>query len=296
MLKAIAALTAFSLLAPALASAHPSRSSEGINHFRIIDRPVAGKYIGADLSVGDPINDETEGESLAFRLDINGHFLVGPSAGLYGTLPIATLYFTGNDALDSDSESALGALELGGFFVVPIGASGHTDLVLRGGLALPTADDDLTGFAVNALASVTGRVTDLVLVLPDAVSARVAGSIVHDTGSLAFRIDGGIDIPVLDTDEDDLLEIESDPILRLNAGVAFGEGPTKLVFEIANLIDTNDVDQDEDVITQVAGGFTSQQGDLLVGLSASVVLDSVYEEDDGVLFAVIGSLGTTFGR
>ena len=284
--RLLATLAILAVSAPAVAQ---PRGDGSTNYFRTIDRQGPFGYVGVDLGIGDPVGDDVQGELIAFRFDLHGQVLLNPNIGVYGSVPLSVLTTT-EDNVDDSSVTGLGNLDLGGFYFTPIGTAGTTTLVIRGGFTLPTADDDIDGFVANIVAGLLVRPNDLVLAAPDISFLRGSASILHDTGSVSLRFDGGFDLPLFATEG----EIdERDPLLRLNIGGAFGPGPTKFVVELVNLIPTNNLDDDDDVFQQLSAGVTSQSGTLTLGISASVLLDSIIEDDEsGTYFAVIGSLAS----
>jgi hypothetical protein len=111
------------------------------------------------------------------------------AAGIYGHFPVSHALISEG----GEDETALANLELGGFFVV--GAE-QVDLVLRGGLSLPTADDGFVGQLTNVFSSFD-RLTDIAGIYPDTLWFRLSVSpIVKASDELTFRADAGVDIPV----------------------------------------------------------------------------------------------------
>jgi hypothetical protein len=287
----LAAAVLAATLLPALASAHPVPGSLSGSPFRIIDRADSHDALGVDLGVGGLVGDDAEGELISFRLDLHGQLIVGSSVGLTVTLPISALVITGG--LDDEEELALGAIDLGAFFFATVGDRGRTTLLARGSLSLPTASDDGLGFLSNLIAAEVSRLTDAILTVPDLLALRTSFSLIHDTRGVVLRFDAGLDTPLASTDSD--VDLDHDPLIRINAGIAFGEGPTKLVAELANLANSGDLDEDGEFAHQLAVGVTAAHDRLLYGFSASILVDSLVDDDiDGVIFGLIGSLSTAF--
>lgn len=281
------------MLAPSLASAHPVPGAMGGNPFRIIDRPDPHNAFGLDFAVGGLVGDDSPDELIAFRFDLHGRALVAESIGIFASLPISAFTILSDmDTGEDDGELGIGNIELGGFFLLPLGPSYETMLVLRGSLTLPTASDD-AGFVANILGAEIGRLTDVILAVPQLFALRASGSLIHDAPGLTLRVDGGVDLPIESTV--DGFEVDNDPVFRLNAGAAFGGGPTRLVAELATLADENSFEEEGDFLTQLAAGVTSQTGDVLVGASLTLLLDSVIEDDvDGAVLGVVATASTKF--
>lgn len=277
-------------LAPALASAHPVHGSPPGNPFRIIDRPDPHDAVGVDLAIGGLVGDDDPDELLSFRFELYGRAALTPSFGITAALPIAGLTITGDNG---DDELAIDAFDLGGYFFTALTPDSRTTLVVRGSFTTPTASDDAPGVLTNLIASEIGRLDDVVLAFPDLVALRTAVSIIHDAEGVIFRVDGALDTPLLSTD--DAVDLEHDPIIRLNAGLALGSGTSRLVLEVANLANSDNLDEAGDFVHQAAVGATVNSGKLLYGFSASVLLDSLFDDNiDGAVVGVIGSISSGF--
>src|SRR5690606_936850 len=116
----------------------------------------------------------------------------------------------------------------------------NTVLVLRGGLALGTADDDIGGIVTN-FANSFNRLTDYIAIFPETTSLRLAASPVYQSGQVFLRADGGFDIPISSPDDSDI-----DPLIRLNLAAGVHLGQAALMAEFANLGTTGDVSDGED--------------------------------------------------
>src|SRR5688500_9516140 len=92
-----------------------------------------------NASLGYVVFDE-DLVDLGLRAELGGEYLTPAGFGGYGALPIS--YISGND----ESDTAIGNLELGGLYVLPVAAT--SKVVLRGGVSLPTGpkSDDFESF------------------------------------------------------------------------------------------------------------------------------------------------------
>jgi hypothetical protein len=144
--------------------------------------------------------------------------------GGYLAIPLTHLDFEVPFLLD-DRELALGNIELGGMWAQSFG---QTDLVLHGGIALPTADDDGVG-AFQAYGSVP-RYGDLVQRVPDSTWLRLGASPMGRSGALFWRFDVGLDLAI-----DDDTNAEISPVVHLNVGGGFDLGTAQLLVELVNV-------------------------------------------------------------
>lgn len=215
-----------SLLAPSLAAAQRSAPLP-ISMDRVSGEPRLGVELGLVSVDTGPLGDDF----FAGRFDVSGHFVSPRGVGGYGSIVGAMTLGA------QDDESAVQGLELGGLFRLD---SASAQWWLRGGLVLGTADDDLPGVIAN-YASFPARLTDLIKVVPDTTWLRASATPIFRTGDVTFRFDLGLDVPI-----DDGAGIDSDPILRANAGLGFTSGRTALLVELINSGDLGDNGNDGD--------------------------------------------------
>jgi hypothetical protein len=147
--------------------------------FTTMDRGDAESRIGLDLGL-TLLEDGAGNEATGFRFDFYGHFMAARRYGGYVVLPLSYVSFEDDAA---DEEMALGNIEVGGVYVVPVN---RVAFVLRAGLTLPTASDGLAEFITNVLA-VRPRGTDAVTVTPQSLWLRSAASVVGRSGQFFFR-------------------------------------------------------------------------------------------------------------
>ena len=126
----------------------------------------------------------------------------------------------------------MGNADVGAFFM-PFQRS---NLILRAGVALPTASDGQSASANFA----TGfeRVTDVILIAPNYTSVRLSGSTVQESGEMFVRADFGLDVAV------DKPAGGSSVFGRVNVAAGVRLEDVDLAAELANL---GALDGDEDV-------------------------------------------------
>ena len=253
-----------------LAFAARPATAQPAGEFMTLDRADDESRLGAFLGILHV--EDTDLDEGALRLELHGQYLGDSGLGVYGAVPIHQIFLD-----DADDETALASIEVGGLMVRRI-APGQ-ELALRAGVTLPTASDSLEGAIANVVGSQT-RITDLVQAIPDLITARVGGSLLGGIPGLVYRVDAGLDIPVASTDDD--VEIQRDPLLRLNGAVGMGVlGAGTLAFELVNVIATGDEDNSlsESTLTSagVSLGVALAGAHVQGGLFLSV--DSVFEDD-----------------
>jgi hypothetical protein len=124
------------------------------------------------------------GDGFVMRFEPYGQYVFsGHVVGLYGALPLAHDFDFDPDA------TGVGNLDLGLFFL-PMRT---TDLILRIGVALPTASTDGPEQYANLLAS-NERLTDRVLAFAHYTAVRLSLSTVQGAGRFFFRGDVGLDL------------------------------------------------------------------------------------------------------
>ncbi len=204
----------------------PSGSAPG---FVTMDRGDRGSF--ADFSLGTSLFGDN-GPDSALRAEVYGQYVTPSGTGGYGTLTMSYLSF--ND----DSETAIGNLELGGLHNLRLNPM--TELVLRGGISLPTAGDSQESIITN-YANIYTRLTDFVNFAPEVTTLRLAASPIHRSGNLFLRADGGLDLIVSEPEGSD-----TDPLVRLNLGAGFNAGTVAVMAEFIAVGTTGDVGDGED--------------------------------------------------
>jgi hypothetical protein len=172
----------------------------------------------------------------ALRLEPYGQYVLDSGFGFYGALPVTVSFGDEDDPVFGDQDdAALGNLDLGLLYVLD---RPTVSWVFRGGVAVPTAADDLDGSLTN-LAGVWPRFTDAALATPDATYIRLAVSPLVHTRKLFLRGDLGFDIGIGSNDTD------PDELLRLNIGGGVDLGVVALSLELVTMVTLDDGD-DED--------------------------------------------------
>lgn len=191
--------------------------------FTALDRQRHAAFIGGRLDYSNP-ND-----SSALRAEIYGQtFWRG--LGLYGQVPLAYYAPEGGDA-----ETALGNLELGLFGT--LGAIGR-DVMLRGGVALPTSEGAGETALVN-LVNQWPRLTDRALHLPDTTTLRFSATPRFGGGRFFAQADLGADL-VLPPDDQ-----ESVTLLRANIALGLRTGPANISAEFVNISRTDGLEEED---------------------------------------------------
>jgi hypothetical protein len=268
-------------LAAGSAAAQPMAGSPT---FATMDRQDGESKIGAAL--GWTFFDiPGPGDLSALHVDIYGHYVGASGLGGYGQVPLGFAFADNAEPFEDDSESAIGNVEGGLLYMI---ASGPHDFVLRGGITLPTADDDLNGFYANILSMYSARLTDIALAYPETLWLRLSASPILRSGQLVFRIDGGLDV-ALSTDNMD----EPDPLLRLNVGGGVDTGSFAILGELVTIGDLGDdsaaVDEnDEDFLHTLAISARFRAGSIEPGVALGFPLDESVR--DIVDFFLIASL------
>jgi hypothetical protein len=159
-------------------------SDEGLPMFMTLDRTATGPHAGIQVGF-NKFDDVSLSDGFAMRFNPYGQYIFpNRVAGIYGQLPIAHLFdFTGADG------TGVGNFEMGGLYL-PMGDS---RLILRAGLALPTASDSGEGIIANA-STTFERLTDFVLFPPDYTTFRLSASTVQRMDMFFLRVDGGFDL------------------------------------------------------------------------------------------------------
>jgi hypothetical protein len=138
--------------------------------------------------------------------------------GIYGALPVSHAF-----DLDGDDQTGVGNLDVGAFFL----PYQRSSLILRAGLALPTASDG-AGTAINYLTGFE-RVTDAILTPPNYTAVRLSASTVQESGELFFRGDFGLDLAV------DKPANNNAVFLRANAAAGVRVPGVDVAAELANV-------------------------------------------------------------
>jgi hypothetical protein len=217
------------VLAALAVPAHAQRAPD----FTTMDRGDGYSKVGLDLAW---VKLEPPPYDSVLHVEIYGQYVLQSGLGFYGAFPLAKSFGDGPDEGESDGESSIGNLDLGGLYVI----SGYDlSFVFRLGIVAPTASTDPGDFTTNFYGQ-QFRLTDMALVNPDAWYARLAFSPLIHISSFFLRGDIGVDIPFAED------EYPADPIGRLNVGAGFDLGTIALGVELANIFEVDDDDEDEE--------------------------------------------------
>lgn len=242
-------------------------------------RPVSSLAVDFNVTLWDEVLGI---DLLGMGLTLRGQYMtdVGSGewvAGGYATLPLG--YGSAEGALvlpdGEESEFGVGNLELG---AAGASAAGPGTLLVRFGVALPTAGDENDDF-VGPVLNFPSRITDIVLYPDDTTTLRLSGSYLYSQGAGFFRADAGIDIPFADEDMSPFND--EDPLLRLNLAAGARIEPLAAAVELVTLATTSDVDDDADRFIH-----TIAVSARYVGGQAQPVLAIVVPLDDSINDAV----------
>ena len=207
---------------PAPASAPDATALPG---FAQLDRMSTVSSAGADLSYLS-LDDDGAGDVFdvtVLRLDLHGQYISPVSRfGGYAQVPVSMVFGEGDDS------QSIGNLELGGIYAPRLG-NPDVGVILRGGVTLPTAGDDVEDFLVNGIAALA-RPTDLALAIPEGLSLRLGISPVIRNQGFFGRADVGIDLNINNSGND-----TSDPILHYSVGAGYDFGIAAIAAELANV-------------------------------------------------------------
>jgi hypothetical protein len=223
-------LCSLALSLAGLAAAAAPASAQRMPDMATLDRGDGISRFGLDFGAA-VVDDAAGDENATLRFDFFGQFVSRLGWGVYGSLPIA------RSMTDGEDDSAIGNVDLGALYVIE---SPVLSLVFRGGIALPTADDDLDGFFTNYFASWT-RLTDIAQAIPNVTYARFGFSPLFHSNRLFLRADVGVDVAV--SKEDEVSGLEPDTLFRLNIGGGLDLGTVAVMAELVNLATTEDFDE-----------------------------------------------------
>ncbi len=248
--KASLVLVTAAVVAPTVATAEPLRDADRVHDLHSSDRltPVTTVGFGLGYEIWD---GDTPGDPTILGFDVSAHVVSDAGAGGYVVLPLSYLSYAdtviGPLVIEGESEVALGNIEVGGLYVSPLGR--RADLIVHGGLALPTADDDGVG-AFQALASVP-RYGELAQRIPNATWLRLGVSPMGRGGPVFWRVDVGLDLML---DDGDGMAADISPIFRVNLAGGIDLGKADLSAElVTNITDPEDPDADESASTFTLG-------------------------------------------
>ncbi len=263
------------------------RSIRDAPTFATMDRQDATSLVGGQLGFTflDPggLSDPGGNDLTGLRFDLYGQFVGRNRVGFYGIIPLSRLIVE-----DVDDESAVGNVEAGLLYILPTGPG--TEVVLHGGVTLPTADSDIAGARGGVIAnqlSTWPRLTDFAQTWPKTFWVRLALSPIVQRGRFVLRADLGVDAALA---SDDTFQ-EPDPIVRVNLGGGLDTGTLAVLGELVTIANTGgDTDRGEDLLHTFALSLRIRTGRLEPAFAVGFPLDdSVREFID--LFLIIGLQG-----
>jgi hypothetical protein len=275
----------------------------------------AGTAAAQDRSVADPVHDPLTMDRFTpvstfnfdlgyevlddnvlfldqiFALTAAGHFVSDSGAGGYAVIPLSFIS-TDPPGADGESDAILGNIEVGGLYAMPLGRD--ADLIMHGGVALPTANDESPFEGELDLyqpyASVP-RMGDLVDRWPNSTWLRLGVSPMGRASMFFWRADVGIDL-MLDDDDDTASDIA--PVLHVNVGAGVDLGGVDLMAELVTAITSDDDDtpavDEGDSATTLAFGGRFGRGNVQPGLALLLPIDlDSYEALDMAIIASIAA-------
>jgi len=174
-----------------------------------LDRMDESTRLGVQVGF-DKIDEVEPSDGFVMRYELYGQYVL-PSrqGGFYAQVPFAHLFdFSGGASTDY---TALSNIDIGGYFL----PTHRSDLIIRVGLALPTASENFSRVLTNVYSGFE-RLTDLLLTVPNITTLRLSASTVQERGVGFFRGDLGVDVLV------DKPSGTGGPSLYLRANVAAG--------------------------------------------------------------------------
>ena len=175
-------------------------------------------------------------EITLFAINVHGQFISPTGLGGYAAIPF--VYGSADDAGGgSDSESGIGNLELGGLYAIR--SSPDTDILLRGGIALDTADEE--DVFLILLGQLSPRLNDVYASGFATTWGRAQAQVRHASGNIRLGGMIGFDLPI------DGLAADSEGFTgAFNAAASIGiQGPSVgfgIGFAMIKAITDNDTD------------------------------------------------------
>jgi hypothetical protein len=245
-----------------------------------LDRGDGITKLGLDLGLtllDGPVYDG------ALRLEPYGQYVLDSGFGFYGAVPITASFGDEDDPVFGDQDDvAVGNIDVGLLYVLD---APTWSWVFRGGVALPTAADDVDGALTN-VAGVWPRLTDAALVQPDATYVRLAVSPLVHARKLFLRGDVGLDVGIGDDDPDHLLR------LNIAGGVDLGQAALSLELVTIATLDDDEGGDDEDFLHTLAFAARFMTEKLEPFLAVGLPLDE--SSRDGVDLFLSGGIQATF--
>lgn len=178
-----------------------------------------------------------EDDLLLFATNLHGQYISPGGLGGYASVPF--IYASA----DGESESALGNLEVGGLYAIR--SSPTTDVLLRGGIALDTADED--DIILILAGQLSPKLTDIYASGFATTWARAQGQLRHASGNLRIGAAAGFDLPIDGLAE----EAGFDGALNLSASIGIHGPSAGFGVGFALIKAMSDADTDDTTFTSI---------------------------------------------
>jgi hypothetical protein len=223
-------------------------------------------------SVGPTRFDDSD--YFIMRVDVGAQYVSPQGFGVYGFVPV-----THADGDDPGSLTELADVELGGLYVLPLAPT--TDVILQGGVALPTAPD-----SNDALINLFGglpRVTDLAGGVGNVTWLALGASPMHRRGDLFLRADVGVDVPIADDEYTD-----PDPVVHLNVAAGVDLGAVAIAGELVNLRGMDS--RDGEWLSTAALSVSARSGGVRPFGAVVLPVDPELADDFDMSFALVAGI------
>jgi hypothetical protein len=192
--------------------------------FVTLDRQDPVSRGGVELSYFVP-NTASDASATLMRFEAHGQY-VDRDSGIGGYVQMPISYLSETVGTDSDSETGIGDLEVGGLYLRDFSRFGVI-VVGHGGVSLPTGSTSDQAHFANFAASVS-RLADLYLSLPHSLAVRLGVSPIWRSGRVFARADFGLDVDSSGNG------VRYDTALRIDAGIGVILDPVVLTAETTN--------------------------------------------------------------
>jgi hypothetical protein len=191
---------------PAASAAQPARTAPSQSVLPNVLPTSVGATFDGRTDYTHWLDDDDSGPLNLFAFNLHGQYVSSIGLGGYLSLPIAL------ETDRSDSQGAVGNLELGGLYVY---RGGNVDAYARAGFAMEqTSTEDSMGRLVG-LSNLGPRPADAVMAGADSSWLRGGAGVRLTSGALVVGGSGGIDVPIGSEDED------WGKLIHLSASVGF---------------------------------------------------------------------------
>jgi hypothetical protein len=274
-LRTALSLLLLSIAAPA--AAQEPTTDAPFPHLATMDRHTDHSNVHA--AVGVSLFGSDSGLDFAARFDLGGQYLTPQGFGGYLAMPVS--HVSG----DEESQTEIGNVELGGLYVLPAGPA--TDVVLHGGITLPTAPDDFD-LLVNIIAMFP-RTVDFTSNGGTITYLRLGASPLHRQGNLFVRADVGLDVPIA---EDEGVEGES--VFHLDVAAGVQTGAVTIAGELVNVGSLED--SDEEWLSTLALTVAGDAGNVRPFGALVLPIDNELAEQADLTLAIVAGIEAPFAN